>query len=215
MTPYEEFRRLIRDLNLDVQRELQAIWRSSNGDPAAIAELLGELVQEYGSAAAAAAADWYDELRADEGVRAGFLASVPEPPEPGTSALVHWALGEANSEAAFQTLVAGGIQKRIANYSRDTVTLNTAADPRSRGWMRIGSGGCDFCAMLIGRGAVYTKATADFASHDHCDCSAAPVWNQKQVRSVQSQFVPSARRRSDETKEADRDRVKAWIADNL
>jgi hypothetical protein len=30
--------------------------------------------------------------------------------------------------------------------------------------------------MLIGRGAVYSEATADFQSHDHCNCQAEPAW---------------------------------------
>jgi hypothetical protein len=30
--------------------------------------------------------------------------------------------------------------------------------------------------MLLGRGAVYTEASADFEAHDHCNCGAAPAW---------------------------------------
>ena len=89
MTPYEQFRRIIRDLNLDAQRDLQAIWRSVGGDPAALAEILAELVQTYGEAAAALSADWYDELRADTGVRAGFTAVVPVP-NPNGQGFFNW-----------------------------------------------------------------------------------------------------------------------------
>ncbi len=215
MTPYEQFRRIIRDLNLDAQRDLQAIWRSVGGDPAALAEILAELVQTYGEAAAALSADWYDELRADTGVRAGFTAVVPEPREPGTSALVRWAAAEATTENAFRSLIAGGIQKRITNYSRNVITTSSVQDPRASGWMRIGSGECGFCAMLISRGAVYSKSTVDFASHDHCKCGAAPSWSPSQTTAVKDEFVPSARRRSDETKAADAARAKRWIERNL
>lgn len=215
MTPYEQFRRIIRDLNLDAQRDLQMIWRSVGGDPAALAEILAELVQTYGEAAAALSADWYDELRADTGVRAGFRAIVPEPREPGTSALVGWAATEATTEDAFRSLIAGGIQKRITNYSRNVITTSSVRDPRARGWMRIGSGECGFCAMLISRGAVYSKSTVDFASHDHCKCGAAPAWSPNQVKAVKDEFVPSARRRADETKAADAARAKRWIERNL
>jgi hypothetical protein len=53
---------------------------------------------------------------------------------------------------------------------------SSIADPKARGWMRVGSGRCDFCRMLIGRGAVYTESTVDFHAHDHCGCGATPAW---------------------------------------
>jgi hypothetical protein len=31
--------------------------------------------------------------------------------------------------------------------------------------------------MLLGRGGVYTEATADFESHDHCGCWSEPDWD--------------------------------------
>ena len=157
MTPYEAFRRAIRDLNIQAQRDLLAVWRSSDGDPDALAAALAVVVQTYGGAAAALAADWYDELRADVGVRPGFRAVAPEPDDPGTLALIRWAAGEATNDGTFRSLVEGGVQKRITNYSRDVVMVSSVKDPQARGWMRIGNGACDFCAMLISRGAVYTK----------------------------------------------------------
>jgi hypothetical protein len=72
--------------------------------------------------------------------------------------------------------VAGGLQRIIANADRQTIQASSIADPGARGWAREGSGNCDFCAMLIGRGAVYTEATADFDSHDHCGCIAVPAF---------------------------------------
>ena len=215
MNPYELLRRLIRDLNLQAQHDLQEIYRSAGGDPAAVEALLAEIIQSYGEAAAAVTADWYDELRADVGVRRGFTASIPEPSDPGASALVNWAVSTATDEAALVSLIEGGLQRRIMNYSRDVLTTNAVQDPRARGWMRTGSGECGFCAMLISRGSVYTKATVRFASHDHCHCSAAPAWAPDQIEDVKRLFVPSARRRSEETKAADADRARAWIAANL
>ena len=215
MTPYEQFRRIIRDLNLSAQRDLQQVWNASGGDPVALAEVLEELVRTYGSASASLAADWYDELRADTGVRPGFTAIVPEPAAPGISALVGWAAKTATDEDSFRSLIAGGLQRRITNYSRDVITQSSVRDPRARGWMRTGTGECGFCAMLISRGAVYTKATVDFASHDHCHCGAAPAWAPDQIEAVREEFVPSARRRSEAIKKADNDRAKRWIAANL
>lgn len=215
MNPYELLRRLIRDLNLQAQRDLQEIYRSASGDPAAVEALLAEVIQSYGEAAAAVTADWYDEMRADTGVSPGFSAVIPEPADPGATALVNWAVGSATDEAALVSLIEGGLQRRITNYSRNVLTTSAVRDPKARGWMRIGTGECGFCAMLVSRGSVYTKATVQFASHDHCNCTAAPAWAPAQIQAVQAQFVPSARRRSEETKAADADRARAWIAANL
>jgi hypothetical protein len=70
----------------------------------------------------------------------------------------------------------GAATRLVLDAGRDTIRQTTVADPRTAGWQRVTSGGCDFCAMLAGRGAVYSEATADFASHDHCACSAEPVY---------------------------------------
>ena len=116
---------------------------------------------------------------------------------------------------SFQSLVEGGFERRLTDYSRDVVMQSAVADPRARGWMRVGAGRCDFCAMLIGRGAVYTENTVRFASHDRCKCSVAPAFNPDQVKSVNSEFVASARNRSDASKSADAERARQWIETNV
>lgn len=70
----------------------------------------------------------------------------------------------------------GAATRLVLDAGRDTIRATAVADPRTAGWQRVTSGGCDFCTMLAGRGAVYSEATADFASHDHCACSAEPVY---------------------------------------
>lgn len=213
MNPYQQFLRLIRNLNLEAQRDTDFLFRTLRGSE--LADALADLVQTYGSAAAAVSADWYDELRADTGVRPGFSAVIPEPKEPGTGILVDWALNAANTDESFHSLVKGGIERRITNYSRNTVTTSAVRDPRSRGWMRVGNPECGFCAMLISRGAVYTKESIQFRTHDWCNCGAAPAWSPDQVNEIRREFVPSARRRSEETKAEDVARAKEWIAENL
>lgn len=71
---------------------------------------------------------------------------------------------------------AGAVGRLILNAGRDTITRTTIADPRTAGWRRVGVGKCDFCQTLLGRGAVYSEATADFEAHDGCACSAEPVY---------------------------------------
>jgi hypothetical protein len=146
---------------------------------AALRDLLPGLIDQYGAATATVAADWYDDLRDERGVRGRFRAIPASVAETGTQALVGWALTEVadpTNVAAFRSLIEGGTQRRIANFSRLTVTGSSVADPQARGWQRTGAGDCDFCAMLIGRGAVYTEASVEFPSHDHCQCGSEPAW---------------------------------------
>jgi hypothetical protein len=89
------------------------------------------------------------------------------------------ARGVPLAQAAANAFVSssGAATRLVLNGGRDTVLASVAADEQARGWRRVTSGrGCGFCQMLAGRGAVYTEATADFASHDHCSCAAEPVY---------------------------------------
>jgi hypothetical protein len=161
-------------------RDLARLWRLiANGAAAdeALHDLLPAIVTEYGAAGAAMAAEWYDQQREKVGAQGAFTALPIAADDRGAHALVGWALTEANNDASLATLVAGGVQRRIADHARYTVARNSVEDKAARGWQRVGDGKtCEFCSMLIGRGAVYTEATADFESHDHCGCSAAPAW---------------------------------------
>ena len=169
----------IDGLNGYAQNDLNALWRqvqSAAEAETALRDILPGLIDTYGAAAGTLAADWYDELRDKVGVPGSFQAIPADIPDSGAQALVGWAKAQSTDYAAFQGLILGGLQRRIANFSRSTITGSSIADPAAVGWQRVGSGRCEFCAMLIGRGAVYTEATADFRSHDHCHCSAAPAF---------------------------------------
>lgn len=174
--------------------------------------VLPPLVEQYAIAAGVLAADWYDVLRADLGVPGAFTATPAAVGDLGVDALVGWGVSplfDAEPDyAAARTLIAGGVQRRIANAARETVTTSSVDDPNARGWQRTGSGSCAFCRMLIGRGNVYTEKSADFASHDHCHCAAVP-WFENQPRPVKS-FTPSDRN----TTSADRARARQWLRDN-
>lgn len=161
-------------------RDLAALWRMvSDGASAEVAlrDLLPAIVREYGQAGAALAAGWYDDQRDKVGARGRFTASPIPADDRGAQALIGWALTTATDDASLATLVAGGVQRRIADHVRYTVAEASVEDRAARGWERVGDGSsCDFCSMLLGRGAVYTEASADFESHDGCGCSAAPAW---------------------------------------
>lgn len=164
-------------------RDLAALWRlveTADQAKAALNDVLPALIDKYGIAAAALAADWYDDLREELEVRGRFTAIPFDFDDLGAEALAGWGVSplfrpEPDWSAA-KVLVAGGVQRRIANTARETVAVSSIEDPGARGWKRGGTGRCDFCRMLIGRGFVYSTTTADFKSHDHCGCVAIPAF---------------------------------------
>lgn len=90
-----------------------------------------------------------------------------------------------NGRSVEQAMTAGfvassGAASRIAlEGGRDTIVDTVKADDKAIGWERITSGDpCAFCALLAARGGVYRgEETADFEAHDHCSCSAEPIYS--------------------------------------
>lgn len=77
---------------------------------------------------------------------------------------------------------AGAAARHALAGGRDTISQSVAADPKALGWARVASpDACAFCAMLASRGPVYSENTVDFEAHDHCTCSAEPVYSQDQA----------------------------------
>ena len=189
----------------------------------ALMDVLPQLIAIYGSAAVALGADWYDEVREAAGARGRFRAIPGDLHDAGSAySLAGWAATEARDVSTMKDLVAGGVQKRIADMDRHSVRRSAVADPSSAGWKRIGAGSCEFCQMLIGRDQLYSEATADFASHTNCKCQAYPVIDGAEPIDVKD-YVQSQRNaqnvgESDEAyqrrREADRARVREWIANN-
>ena len=210
--PVQTLRRETAGLVGHASRDLAKLWRLvAEGASADVAlrDLLPAIITTYGQAGATMAADWYDDLREKAGVKGRFTAIPAQAGDRGAQALIGWALSEARDDQTLQALILGGTQRRIADHVRFTIAESAVADPQARGWQRVGSGECHFCDMLIGRGAVYSEATADFASHDHCQCSAVPAFD-GQPKPVRP-YTPSERNITD----ADRTRVREWIASNL
>lgn len=113
-----------------------------------------------------------------------------------------------------QDRIIAGTQRVVSDQARETVIASSLADRQARGWKRLSSGGgdCAFCALLIGRGAVYRASSVKFGAHDHCDCVAAPVFADESVGQPISvnDYKPSGRSVTD----ADRARVRAWMKVN-
>lgn len=73
--------------------------------------------------------------------------------------------------------VAAAAMRHALNGGRAAIVETVKADRRALGWARVVSGEpCWFCAMLASRGAVYGEDTATFQAHDHCSCTAEPVY---------------------------------------
>jgi hypothetical protein len=82
-----------------------------------------------------------------------------------------------------------GTASRIAlDGARTTILDTTAHDPVALGYYRVTDGHpCAFCALLAsrvalkGRGSLYrSEQSASFQAHNHCGCTAAPVFNRDQ-----------------------------------
>lgn len=192
------------------ERDLSRLWQLvANGAAAdeALRDLLPAIVVEYGALGGALAAEWYERQREKVGARGRFAPIPIEPGDRGTQALIGWALNTATDDASLQSLILGGTQRRVADHVRYTIAGSAVADPAARGWQRTGVGACKdgFCDMLIARGAVYTEATADFAAHDHCRCSAVPAWSGEPI--PVKPFTPSTRNLTD----ADRARLREYL----
>lgn len=180
MATPSELRQALADLNTLASRELGSLFRSlQEGDSAeeALRDLLPALIDKYGTAASTVAADWYDDLRDSLGMGGRFTGIPADVRETGAQALIGWALDTATDDGSLVALLEGGMQRRVVNFGRFSVMESAISDPAADGWQRLGQGkNCAFCDLLISRGAVYTEASADFGSHDHCNCIAVPAF---------------------------------------
>ena len=171
------------------QRELVAVFSAvERKDPRVVRNVLLEavpvLVRKYGDGAAAAAADWYLQMRAKDVPGAVDFPIVLGDPVPDgavrdnvryaakflfggdpamTVGALHGAIGRHVKYAEMSTLWQLGV--------KDTVTVRYALVPRPPMT-------CSWCSFLSSRGWVYTSEAKGFASqHSNCDCSVVPSWD--------------------------------------
>lgn len=221
----ESLRAIQRSVADAADRDLRAFVASLNLDQPeaardALLEYLPILIDQYGDVAATAAADWYDEVRATEDVvgafSAGLADNVPTKQVTGTARRIAGYLFTEQAALLLPAL-ADKTSKYVLKPARQTIAEASYADPAASGWRRVTrSGSCGFCRMLAGRGGVYKKATADFASHGACNCAAVPSWDRNAPEVDVIQYVASQRtsRLSESQREAARARVRKYLADN-
>lgn len=144
----------------------------------ALLEFMPMLAQEYGDAAAAAAAEWYEAQRAAQ-VAGRYAAVLGETvPDAQVQGSVRYAAGHLFGDDPAQTLevLSGALQRFVLYGSRDTIARNAGRDPARPRFARVPTGAktCAWCTMLASRGFVYmTRETAGMARdhyHDDCDC---------------------------------------------
>jgi hypothetical protein len=150
------------------------------------------VVQDHRKASAILAAQYLRDLRREAGIDGTApvqLASVAPVDQLAASlsatslAAIRSAFGNGQSlEQAMRSgfVASSGAASRLAlQGGRDTVVDTVRADPEAKGWERVTSGDpCAFCALLASRGGVFrSEESADFEAHDHCSCSAEPVYS--------------------------------------
>lgn len=160
---------------------------SQPGAAEALAAYMEALAQQYGTVAAAAAADWYEELRAADGLADGFAALVDDTLSvDALRASTGYQLRNGDPDALASRL-GGVLQRHILGAGRRTIGRNMDADPADVRYARIPRGPktCAFCSMLASRGWVYrSRETASQRKkggryHDRCDCAIVPSWSKR------------------------------------
>ncbi|UOQ57238.1 hypothetical protein MUN78_16535 [Leucobacter allii] len=156
----------------------------------ALIEFMPMLAQEYGDAAATAAAEWYEAQRRGQ-IAGSYSAVLGE----GASAeqvagTTRWAAGQLFDGDPSQTLLLLGeaLQRFVLQGARDTVAANASRDPARPRFARVPMGRktCAWCSMLASRGFVYwSEETAGIARghfHDGCDCQVVSSFAKGRIR---------------------------------
>ena len=201
-------------------RELATVLRAISGLDAdgtrdALMDFVPAIAERHGNMAGALGADYYDEIRDRAEVPGSYRAQpAPLPGSARYEALVRWGVDPLYSPIPDRELatakLSGGLHRIVADVARQTVADAAVRDPQAEGWRRVTrTDGCRFCRMLADRGAVYTDATVRFASHDNCNCTAAPAFKPGRTVSV-VQYSASKRKVS----AADRARVRDYLREN-
>jgi hypothetical protein len=100
------------------------------------------------------------------------------------------AANRADAKAQSLVTLSGAASRITLDAGRQTLQAYVEKDSQALGYARVSSRKpCGFCAMLIARGAVYSKSRGNFRAHDHCSCSLEPVFRRGQSLPPSTQAV--------------------------
>ncbi|MGW7053127.1 VG15 protein [Streptomyces sp. NPDC054887] len=160
-------------------------------------EAVRALVDQYGTASASLAADYYEAERVAARVTGRFTVPLLDPPpDEQVQSSLRWATKDiwerdpddpATTDAQREPLdtrlaqaekkARAVAQKLVTDQGRGTVQEAVRQDRHAVGWARTAAlGACHFCKALAIRGMVYKQETAGFQAHDSCHCGAVPVF---------------------------------------
>jgi hypothetical protein len=164
-------------------------WANLDSTYPRFASEVATLVSKNRRTSSGLAAAYLRAYRVASGLDGDLRIVIPQmPPEQFAVSLRSTSVAAAKSSAArgvaadmamtnARSLASGAMARLVLNAGRSTVVESVRTDPRAAGWRRVlGGGGCDFCVMLAGRGAVYGEESADFEAHDKCGCTTEPVY---------------------------------------
>lgn len=93
------------------------------------------------------------------------------------TAMARLGAGGEPSAAATMAQRLGASSSRLVLAGQRGTIAGAVRDGKLTGYRRVSDGKpCHFCAMLIGRGAVYSAETADFHAHDGDGCRPEPLY---------------------------------------
>lgn len=95
--------------------------------------------------------------------------------------------------------VSSSLLRTALEVSRQYSMDHVKSDPEAVGYARVGEGSeCDFCAMLVSRGAVYTQESVNFEAHPNCRCTSEMVYRNWQASPSAQQVTDVMAKRNDE-----------------
>ncbi|MBW3079888.1 hypothetical protein [Bifidobacterium saguinibicoloris] len=156
----------------------------------ALLDLVPAIAAKYGNMGSVAAGEWYEQMRAKWFKDQTDIDTTYEPDDKAIQETIRRLAGHlwdgedgtpADPDAMLRGLLAN-MDKWVKAGGRGAIEKATERDPRKPRYARVPQGAktCAFCAMLAGRGFVYTSAEAAGAMrkyHPDCDCETIPSWD--------------------------------------
>lgn len=182
-------------IRAQVMRELVRLWPAMDWTALdatfpAWSSAVGTLITAHRAVSTSTAASFLRRHRLAAGIPgpAPIVLAAPLPPEQLSTSLATTALWAAKAAAARGVTAdramanafvrsSGAATRLVLDGGRQTLARSMEADSRCVGYRRVTSGNaCSFCAQLATWAEGNASLNTDFKAHDHCGCSAQPVY---------------------------------------